>query len=176
MATISTPVAAAAASKLVRVAHWATRAYHTFLLERAHTPFAWGTNDCASFAADGILAMTGVDIAADFRGKYTDESSALEAIKTIAGGTTIADAAAYCAAKHNLAEWKYPLLAKRGDLVVFTAGGRLQAGLMHLTGRHVVAPGDKGLNLMEVGFVAAIARSWHVGPAEHAVHNWSLRV
>jgi hypothetical protein len=175
MATPATTAAPAATPKLVRVQHWATRAYHEFLLARAKMPFAWGANDCASFAADGILAMTGVDIAADFRGRYTDEASALAAIKTITGGTTIADAAAWCATKHALAEWPYPLLAKRGDLVVFTAGGRLQAGLVHLTGAHVVAPGEKGLMLMRIHDEATLARSWHVGPAEHAIANWSRR-
>jgi hypothetical protein len=50
---------------------------------------------------------------------------------------------------------------------VFTAPGiggerQLQAGLVHLTGRHVVAPGDKGLRLMKVAGAATILRSWHV--------------
>lgn len=178
MTTTATSVPAASApsapAKLTRAEHWATRAYHQFLLARAKAPFRWGVNDCALFAADGILAMTGVDIAAAFRGKYTDEASAMAAIRSVAGGTTIADAAAWCAAQHNLAEWAHPLLAQRGDLVVFTAPGpggtaQLQAGLMHLTGRHVVAPGDEGLRLMTVGRVAAISRSWHVGPPERAL-------
>jgi hypothetical protein len=163
---VATAHAASAAKKLVRAEHWATRAYHTFLVERARQPFAWGTNDCATFAADGILALTGVDIAADFRGKYTDEPSALSAIRAIAGGATIADAAAWCAAKFGLPEWKYPLLAQRGDLVVFTAPAeegqpQLQSGLIHLTGAHVVAPGAKGWHLMLIGKHAQIVRSWH---------------
>jgi hypothetical protein len=180
MATPNISAAVAAAPKLApkfqRTEHWATREYHAFLLARAKMPFAWGANDCASFAADGILAMTGVDIAAAFRGKYSDEASALEAIRIIAGGATIADAAAWCAAQHELAEWKYPLMAKRGDLVVFTAAGQLQSGLVHLTGRHVAAPGDRGLKLMEIGTIAVLERSWHVGPPEHAVAHWSHRV
>lgn len=153
---------AAAAKKLARREHWATRAYHDFLLARARMPFAWGTNDCASFAADGILAITGVDLAADFRGKYSDEASALQAIRTIAGGATIADAAAWCAAQHELPEWKYPRMAQRGDLVVFRAAGQTQSGLVHLTGAHVVAPGQRGLHLMRTGIDAEILRSWHV--------------
>lgn len=144
---------------ITRAQHWATRSFHEFLISRAKTPFTWGSHDCALFAADGILAMTGVDIAADFRGQYHDESSALEAIKSIAGGTTIADAAAYCAAKHGLVEWQFPLMAQRGDLAVLEESGRLIAGLVHLNGRHIVCAGESGLHRLPI---TDIKRAWHV--------------
>jgi hypothetical protein len=146
---------------LTRVKHWATRAFHEFLLARANTQFVWGQHDCALFAADGIQAMTGVDIAADFRGKYTDEASAMAAIKSIAGGSTIADAAAYCATKHEMPQWTYPLMARRGDLVVLQESGRLIAGLVHLSGRHIVCAGEKGLHRLPI---TDVQRAWHVGP------------
>src|ERR1700735_5391711 len=132
------------ATQADRAEHWATRAYHDFLKARANEPFAWGAQDCALFAADGVLAITGVDIAADFRGKYDDEASAFAAIKTIAGGSTVEDAAVYCATKHGLPEWSHPLRAQRGDLVVLEDAGRIIAGLIHLNGRHIVAAGDNG--------------------------------
>lgn len=146
---------------LTRVEHWATRAYHTFLLERAHAPFVWGRQDCALFAADGVLALTGVDIAADFRGQYTDEVSAFAAIARVTGVVhgAVADAAAYCAAKHGLVEWKYPLMAQRGDLVVLEESGRLIAGLVHLNGRHLVCAGENGLHRLPI---SAVLRAWHV--------------
>lgn len=144
---------------LARIQHWDTRAFHDFLLERAKTPFAWGANDCALFAADGIRAITGVDIASDFRGKYSDESGALASIKAICGGTTVADAAAYCAAKHGFAELAHPLMAQRGDLVVFDApSGALVAGLIHLSGRHIVAVGEDGLYRLPI---TTVKRAWH---------------
>jgi hypothetical protein len=51
-------------------------------------PFAWGSNDCSLFVCDVILAMTGVDLAADFRGKYAtrDEAAALIGFATDGGG------------------------------------------------------------------------------------------
>ncbi|WP_420239268.1 DUF6950 family protein [Telmatobacter bradus] len=144
---------------LGRQKHWATRAYHNFLLERAKVPFAWGSNDCALFAADGILANTGVDIAADFRGKYTDEAGALAAIKAITGGTTVADAAAWCAQKHGLAELAHPLTARRGDLVVFEGQtGSLVAGLVHLNGSSLVSVGEAGLYQFSI---RRVKRAWH---------------
>jgi hypothetical protein len=144
---------------LKRQKFWETRGFHKFLLSRAQAPFAWGTNDCALFAADGIQAITGVDIASDFRGKYTDEASAFALIKTVCSGATVADAAVYCAGKHNFAEWKYPLMARRGDLVVFTAPtGALVAGLVHLSGRHIVAVGEGGLYRFPI---SKVLRAWH---------------
>lgn len=144
-----------------RIEHWATRSFHAFLKVRAHTPFVWGKSDCALFAADGVEAITGVDIAADFRGKYADEAGAAEAIKSIAGGETIADAAAWCAAKHGLVEWAHPLCAQRGDLVVYVdPETKLPvSGLVHLSGRHIVAQGPNGLMRISISLVK---RAWHV--------------
>ncbi len=149
---------------LTRIQHWATRSYHTFLLSRASMPFAWGTHDCALFAADGIEAMTGVDIAAAFRGKYTDEASSLTAIRTITGAAadavvTVEDAAAWCATQHGLEEWIYPLMAQRGDLAVVVDSGRVIAGLVHLNGRHIVCAGEAGLHRLPI---PQIKRAWHV--------------
>ncbi|MGC1781755.1 MAG: hypothetical protein WA708_04490 [Acidobacteriaceae bacterium] len=144
---------------LKRTEHWATREYHKFLLARAKTPFAWGTNDCCLFPADAIEAFTGVDLASDFRGKYHDEASAFALIKSVANGTTVADAAAYCAAKHGLAERKYPLMAQRGDLVTIENAGSLIAGIVHLNGRHVVSVGASGLLRMPI---TNVKRAWAV--------------
>ena len=108
-------------------------------------PFAWGSNDCALFAADAILANTGTDIADDFRGKYTTQLGALKTIREVTGGTTIADAAAYCANKHGLVEHTHPLMAKRGDLVVIDNGGTLIAAVIHLNGYHAVSVSETGL-------------------------------
>jgi len=85
----------------------------------------WGTNDCALFAANAILAITGTDIASDFRGKYSDEAGAFALIKSVTGGTTVADAAAWCAAKHGLVELAHPLQAQRGICWVVTNGRNL---------------------------------------------------
>lgn len=144
---------------LTRLEHWATRSLHDFLKSTMHTPFAWGSNDCALFAANGIKAMTNTDIAFEFRGKYTTKIGALKAIKTITGGTTPEDAVAYCANKFGLKERIHPLMAQRGDLVVFDNAGEVIAGLVHLNGRSVVSVSDKGTVILPI---TCVTRSWSV--------------
>lgn len=39
-------------------------------------PFAWGSADCVTWAADCALALTGVDPIADIRGRYSTERGA----------------------------------------------------------------------------------------------------
>lgn len=144
---------------LTRAEHWATREFHDFLMARKVVPFRWGTNDCALFCADGIASITGTDIASEFRGQYKTERGALAAINRVAGGKDIADAAAWCAQKHEMPEWDYPLRAQRGDLVVIEDAKRLISGLVHLDGRHVVAPGKEGLRRLSI---LNVRRAWRV--------------
>jgi hypothetical protein len=141
---------------LTKLKHWDTRPFHTFLLARATAPFVWGENDCCLFAADGIEAIMGTDIAADFRGKYHDQFLAFETIKAVIGGTSVEDAAAYCAAEAGLTELQHPLTAQRRDLVLLTDAG----GLIHLSGRQAVSVGESGLNRLPL---SAIKRAWRVG-------------
>lgn len=143
---------------MTRKQHWATRAFHAFLSSRRDTPFAWGTNDCALFAADAIEAITGTDIASDFRGKYSDQAGAFATVKAVCGGSTVADAAAYCAEKHGLEEWKYPLMAQRGDLVVVENGGTTIAAVVGLSG-HVAAMTEDGWVQLPI---TQVVRAWHV--------------
>ncbi len=144
---------------LTRKDHWAERHYNDFLLAHAKAPFQWGVMDCALFAADGILAFTGIDIAGDFRGKYTTDLGAMRAIRTVTGGSTTADALTYCSKKYGLEEYTHPLMAKRGDLVLLEDQGRLIAGLVHLSGRHVISVGEDGLLRKPL---TTIKRAWRV--------------
>lgn len=64
----------------MRVHNWSLRLAETF--EKAEKQsFVYGTFDCALFAADCVLAVTGVDYAADLRG-YT---SKIDAYRIVAG-------------------------------------------------------------------------------------------
>jgi hypothetical protein len=111
-----------------------------------------------------VEGFTGVDIAADFRGQYHDKLSAFKAIKRITGGSTVADAAAWCAAKYGLEELQHPLCAQRGDLVVMhqdaVAGeDQLIVGIVHLTGAHLVSVAESGAVRLPI---TNIVRAWRV--------------
>ena len=146
---------------LKRSESWAEKEFHEFLVDNTRTPFKWGTWDCALMAAAGIQAMTGFDIASDFRGLYSDETGAKAAIVKVTGieNGTVEDAAAWCATKHDLVEWQHPLRAQRGDLVVLEDAGRVIAGLVHLSGRHIVAAGEQGIKRLPI---TSVKRAWHV--------------
>lgn len=151
---------------LRRTEHWDTRELHDFLLARRDAPFRWGEHDCCLFVADAIQSFTGVDLAMDFRGKYSTREGALEAIRSIAGGSSVADAVAYCAAKAGLQELRAPLYAQRGDMVLVEDDaaaeegiGTLIAGIVHLNGRHVAVAGAKGLKRAPI---ECVRRAWRV--------------
>ena len=142
-----------------RLVHWDTQHFHDFLLQRATMPFAWGTNDCATFAADGILAFTGTDIMAELRG-YTTNTGAMQKIAAVTGGKSLEEAVVWCANKQGLVERTHALMAQRGDLVLYrNADGELASGLVHLNGRDVVSPGESGLLRMPL---SAVQRAWAV--------------
>lgn len=94
----------------MRRADW-EQALADYLDGKREAAFAWGVCDCAMFAAGAIKAMTGVDPAADIRGKYKSQAGAGRAIKQRG-----------CA---DLGEWVsgileeiHPAHARRGDVVM----------------------------------------------------------
>lgn len=147
---------------IARKAAWAA-ALEEFLRERARSPFIWGVRDCSLFAADAIYAMTGTDIAAKFRGHYHSEATAFACITQVTGGKTVGDAAAWCAREYGLPEWKHPLQAQRGDLVVLPNAGRLIAAIVHLNGIHAVTVTEQGLAPFPL---TAITQAWSVPVAD----------
>lgn len=95
--------------ELVRVGDWEAR-LNALLAQRRDVLFTWGATDCCMFAADAVLAMTGVDAAAEFRGRYTTAGGAARALKRHGAG----ELAATIDAKF---ESVAPAFVRRGDLV-----------------------------------------------------------
>lgn len=148
---------------LTRKQNWDTQDFGEWITQvHLHPqPFAWGTADCCTFAADGVEAITGTQIDSDFRGKYNDQTSAFGLIKSITGGSTVADAAAYCAEKFEMAEWKSPFFARRGDLVaVKNNDGQIIAGIVSLNGRDVLCMSETGVISLSI---RQAIRAWKVG-------------
>lgn len=76
------------------------------------TPFAWGKQDCALFAADCVQAMTGEDFAAPFRGRYDTALGSVRALRMMG----MASLEEYVV--HVLGETVAPMMAMRGDVVM----------------------------------------------------------
>ncbi len=120
---------------LTRKHGWDTEHLHSFLAARLPQPYRWGSNDCCLFAADAVEALTGVDVAAEFRGRYTTKRGAFAMIRAVTGGKTLADAVAWCMAKHGIPAHPFPLQARRGDPVLL---GTDSAGVVSPEGHSVL--------------------------------------
>lgn len=99
---------------------------------RRKAGFLFGSNDCCTWAADVVLALTGDDPAAEYRGTYDDERGALQLIRDAGGMRGLV----------NLPE-KHPGLAQRGDVVLAVVESRETFGIADVGGWW--APGVDGL-------------------------------
>lgn len=115
------------------------------IAERWARPFEWGVHDCTLFAADCVLAVTGVDHAADFRGKYTTEIGARKLLLRAGGLEAIAIG--------SLGAEIHPALAQAGD--VGMAFETEQPILCVWGGAHWIGAGLEGLQP-----VVGVQRAW----------------
>lgn len=113
-------------------------------------PFEWGVHDCALFAADAVLAMTDMDLADGFRGRYRTARGARRILGR-GGMAGVADLAAT-----QLPDVA-PALAAQGDIAVVVTGDGPALGVV--TGPLVAVPGRAGL-----GFVprSEATRAFHL--------------
>ena len=99
-------------------------------------PHEWGENDCVTFAADCVCAMTGEDPLGDLRGTYDSPLSAARLIKN-AGFESLGDMLAA-----HLEEIP-PADARRGDVVLCWSGDHDFVAVIE---RHMaVGPGPNGV-------------------------------
>lgn len=115
------------------------------------TPYAWGAHDCAIFAADCVRAMTGEDLAAEFRGRYADEAGARDVLSAL-GCEGVADLAGRFLPEIPTIE------ARRGDVVMID--GEHGPFLAIVDGRTAVGPALRGLSHTPVSLAR---RAWRVG-------------
>jgi hypothetical protein len=85
------------------------RRLHAALAARREAPFCWGAHDCFLFAADCVLAMTGEDFAAPWRGTYASPMQAWAGLRT-SGFGRVRDLIA--------ARFTLSLRARQGDLIL----------------------------------------------------------
>jgi hypothetical protein len=125
--------------------------------------FAWGTFDCCIATAEAVQAVTGLDLAAAFRGGYTDEAGALQTIAALTGGAgTVEELAEHFAREHGFAEI-LPTMATRGDaaLVQVQADGPAMLAVFACDPRSVACVAEKnGFFLLPAKYAA---RAWRIG-------------
>lgn len=95
---------------MTRLPDWQTR-LTDYLAGAARRPFEEGAHDCALFAADAVRAMTGRDLAAEWRGSYASTRAGLKALARAGYRDHVALAGAHFTAKPVA-------LANPGDLAV----------------------------------------------------------
>jgi len=140
-----------------RKASWPEDLY-TFIRSRKDMPYAWGANDCCSFPCDAILTMTGTDVYAEFRGKYTDEAGAGTILLQIAGSTDKVAAIEYITAEFGMEEIAVPF-AQRGDVVLLGVDGGFALGIVYLDGISAAAVAAEGLHRVPLSYAT---RAWKV--------------
>jgi hypothetical protein len=137
---------------------------HDFIEQNRACAFTWGEHDCCLFTCNAILQITGVEIAADFRGKY---SSALGAVRILAkSGGVEGIAASVCAANEfpevgiNFAQRGDAILVdvnSRGEVVPATLADQNVLGIC--MGATVAIPGHLGLEFIPLW---KCRRAWRI--------------
>jgi len=146
---------------LARIEGW-EGAFLALIQARARAPLHWGTHDCCLFAADVVLAVTGVDLGTPFRGRYKTPRGALGALRRFAGGG-VAAAAEKIAERYAIREIP-PLMARRGDVGLLPAvaapGSGFDGALGVCVGATWAVAGTCGLDHVPL---AAALRAWRIG-------------
>lgn len=136
---------------MTRLPDWEERlgVYVSSVRER---PFHYGEHDCILFSAGAVEAQTGTDIAADYRGKYSDKAGAAAILKQVGKGTLLRTLDATL-------ERRKPSRARRGDLVWFEASvGVCIGGEALFVGEERLA--EKAGVLMREGLITVPRRLW----------------
>lgn len=129
---------------MVRFPDWPVR-LAAFVEARRERAFSWGESDCCLFVCDGVVAMTGVDPGARWRGLYSTEKGARRLLRDndgVSGLAALAFGVPVVAA-----------LAGRGDVVLIdTPSGE---ALALCIGANIAAQGECGIEFHPVGAAKA---------------------
>lgn len=135
---------------MIRLPDWEAR-LHDYLADAGDRPFAFGSHDCALHGAAVVLAVTGEDHGAPFRGRYTTARGSVRALRKWGAWTVEATFDAHLPATA-------PAFARRGDLV-------LSEGMVGVCiGADALFVGREGERdgLVRIGR-AAWTKAWSVG-------------
>lgn len=123
-----------------RLPDWRNRLTE-YLAGVARQPFRPGRHDCALFTAGAVAAMTGCDLAAEFRGTYRTLQEGFTAL----GAAGFVDHVSFAAVHFDEVP---PALAQVGDLAVLPGEGLGAAALGVVQGAAVYVLTPAGLALV----------------------------
>jgi hypothetical protein len=144
--------------KLQRLPDWQSR-LSEYVIEHAQEHFRYGVLDCGIFVAGAIASMTGVDVAAGLRGKYSNRREAFRAIAALCGTATIEAVADHLAAQFGIDEIGITF-AGRGDVVQLGRGRASKLGLVAMHGTEILVPAANGL--LRLPLTAHATRAWRI--------------
>jgi hypothetical protein len=129
---------------MTRLPQWIER-LEWFLSENRERRFEYGSFDCGLFVCDCIQAMTGVDVAADFRGRYHSREEAVSLIRKTTGGRSIHKIVEYVTAVNQM-----PLIPaeylQRGDVALIRRPSRDHSlAIVAMNGQELIVCNAKGL-------------------------------
>jgi len=123
---------------LARLPDWRPR-LQAYLRDVANRPFAYGSHDCALFAAGAVAAITGADLAAEYRGLYTSLKGGLKLLDR----DGIADHVAFLRGRFDEIA---PAFAAVGDIAVIGEIGTQALGIFD--GEQIFVLREEGLGLV----------------------------
>lgn len=118
----------------MRLHDWQSR-LDACMREHLTKPFEWGRNDCVTFAAACVKAVTGEDHIENLRGDWFDERAAARLLRAGGGLSRLAEG---CLGAEIL-----PAMAQAGDIGITVQNGR--DALCVCAGVHWHGPAAQGL-------------------------------
>ncbi len=132
--------------------------FEAFLSRNRSRRFRYGSWDCCLFVADAIEAMTGTDVASEFRGRYDSRATAVKVTKEYCGRASIAVLASAVFSAAGFTEVA-PAFAQRGDAVLIRRSRDFSLGIVALNGMDVVITSNRGLWKLPL---SRATRAWRV--------------
>jgi hypothetical protein len=142
---------------MIRLPDWQSR-LSSYVTRNATTRFKYAEFDCGLFVAGAIEATTGLDVARELKGCYTNRTEAFVAIKTLCGTATMEALGEFLAAKNGFPEVPV-LMAQRGDAVMLRHGRRSSLGIVSMLGSEILTPYKDGLLRLPLSHAT---RAWHI--------------
>ena len=128
---------------LTRFPDWRRR-YETAIDEIKRTPFQWGVHDCGpGLAGRLVLAMTGVDLSAQYAATYHDAASAARLIRDL-GFSTLGDLVA------SMLPAIHPSKAEIGDIAAIAVDSPIGHGLGVVNGERIFVLTEAGLGTVDL--------------------------